>query len=80
MAHKKRNLPIGVQSFSTIITEDHVYIIEFKLHGTAEDALNQIEDKLYYQKYLDSGKTIVLIGAEFDQEKRTIGKWLSKQL
>ena len=65
---------------ATLITADHIYIIEFKLHGTAADALKQIEDKVYYQKYLDKGKKIVLVGVEFDLENRTVGKWITKQI
>ena len=65
---------------ATVETDSHIYIIEFKLHETAQTALNQIEAKKYYQKYLDRGKVIVLVGVLFDLEIRNIGDWISKQL
>ncbi len=51
-----------------------VYIFEFKLFGTHQEALAQIKKKRYYEKYLDSGKKITLVGAAFDPEERNIGE------
>ena len=60
-----------------VTTADSVYIFEFKLtgNGSAEDALNQIKEKHYAEKYLVDGKKIVLIGAGFDEVTRTIRDW-----
>ena len=60
-----------------ITTADSVYIFEFKLsgNGSAEDALNQIKEKRYAEKYLVDGKKIVLIGSSFDEVTRTIRDW-----
>ncbi len=63
-----------------IQTDTLVYIIEFKLQGTKEEALQQIKDKQYAQKYLGQGKPIVLLGVEFDKQKRNIGEWLEEPL
>lgn len=46
----------GVLEFDNII-----YIIEFKL-DKAQDALNQIKEKRYYEKYMSMNKEIVLLG------------------
>ncbi len=51
-----------------------VYIFEFKLFGTHQEALAQIKEKRYYEKYLDSGKKIILVGVAFDPEERNIGE------
>ena len=58
-------------------TADTVYIFEFKLsgNGSAEEALNQIKTQEYAAPYKASGQKIVLIGAGFDEEKRTIRDW-----
>ncbi|AIW89757.1 ATPase AAA [Treponema sp. OMZ 838] len=58
-------------------TADAVYIFEFKLsdNGSAEEALNQIKTQEYAAPYKGSGQKIVLIGAGFDEEKRTIRDW-----
>ncbi|MEN8907776.1 MAG: PD-(D/E)XK nuclease domain-containing protein [Clostridiales bacterium] len=46
----------GVIEFDSII-----YIIEFKL-DKVQDAMKQIEDKKYYERYLKSNKKIILLG------------------
>ncbi|MDR0451850.1 MAG: ATP-binding protein [Treponema sp.] len=63
-----------------VIRKDTVYVFEFKLSGsgTAEEALEQIDGKGYLLPYSAEGKTLVKVGAEFDREKRTIGKWLEQ--
>jgi hypothetical protein len=55
-----------------------VYIFEFKLdgNGIAEDALKQIDEKDYAGKYNLSGKKIIKIGVEFDNERRNVWRWL----
>ena len=53
-----------------------VYVFEFKLSGTKEDALEQINRKQYAQKYQDTSKQLVLVGVEFDQKTRNIGEWI----
>ena len=65
-----------------VYTAECIYIFEFKLtsNGSAEDALNQIKEKRYAEKYLVDGKKIVLIGAGFDEEKRTIRDWKTELL
>lgn len=59
-----------------IETDDMICIIEFKLKGTKEQALQQILDTEYEQKYLLSGKRNVLIGVEFDQDTRNLGDFV----
>jgi hypothetical protein len=61
-------------------TEKHVYIFEFKLNCSADEALKQIHDKAYYQKFLGSGREIILIGANFSTENRNIGEWKTEVL
>ena len=65
-----------------VITVDTVYLFEFKLsgNGSAEDALNQIKEKRYAEKYLVDGKKIVLIGSSFDEQKRTIKDWKTEEI
>ena len=65
-----------------VYTAECVYLFEFKLsgNGSAEDALNQIKEKRYAEKYLVDGKKIVLIGAGFEEATRTIKNWKVEQL
>ncbi|MEL3905602.1 MAG: ATP-binding protein [Treponema sp.] len=54
-----------------------VYLFEFKLtaNGSAEDAMKQIQEKGYADKYAGSGKQVICIGSSFDEKKRTIKDW-----
>jgi hypothetical protein len=63
---------------AVVITADTVYVFEFKLSGnaTAEDALKQIDDKGYLIPFTAGNRKIVKIGAEFNAEERTLGRWL----
>jgi hypothetical protein len=56
-------------------TKKYVYCFEFKLNGTAEEALRQIDSKEYLLQWKGSGKELFKIGISFDFEKRTIGRW-----
>jgi hypothetical protein len=56
-------------------TKNHVYCFEFKLNGSAEEALAQIDGKDYLLPWRGSGKELVKVGVSFDFEKRNIGEW-----
>ncbi len=49
-----------------------IYVFEFKLNGTAEEALAQIKEKGYHEKYLRAGKKVTLAGVAFDSEMRNL--------
>ena len=61
-------------------TKKYVYIFEFKLNRSSAEALRQIHDKEYYQKYLGSGREIILIGAKFSTKKHNITDWKTEVL
>ena len=65
-----------------VYTADTIYLFEFKLsgNGTAEDAINQIKEKDYATQYKLNEKKIVLIGAAFDDNTRTIKDWKTEML
>lgn len=52
------------------------YVLEFKLDGTAEEALAQIDDKHYTLPFETSGRQIIRIGINFDSKTRNIEKWV----
>lgn len=56
-------------------TADYVYIFEFKLDGTAAEALRQIEEKGYDREYAADKRKIYRIGASFSSETGTIDEW-----
>jgi len=60
---------------AVVETGNKIYIMEFKM-GSEQEALAQIKEMKYYEKYLNSGKEIVLLGIGFDAGKRNIGNYL----
>ena len=66
-------------------TPQYRYIMEFKLDGTAEEALQQIKDKNYQLQFFGDAlahsggqgesKTFI-IGVNFSKETRTIDRWV----
>ncbi|MCX8083490.1 MAG: ATP-binding protein [Calditerrivibrio sp.] len=49
-----------------------IYIIEFKVD--TKDALTQLKEKRYYEKYLNLNKPIYLVGIEFDSKIKNIAR------
>ena len=56
-------------------TPGYVYIFEFKLDGTAAEALQQIEEKGYAREYAADNRVLYRIGASFSSETGTINDW-----
>jgi hypothetical protein len=56
-------------------TKNYIYCFEFKLNGTAEEALAQIDSKDYLLPWERSGQELVKVGVSFDYEKRNIEEW-----
>ncbi len=56
-------------------TNDYVYIFEFKLDGTADEALKQIDDKGYAEPYAADSRKLFRIGVCFSSEKKNITEW-----
>jgi hypothetical protein len=69
------------RSDMVVETDGAVYVFEFKLDGTVEEALAQIDSKGYLIPYEvsigDDGKPKKLfkVGASFDSATRTLGGW-----
>jgi hypothetical protein len=63
---------------AVITTRDAVYIFEFKMSetATAEEALEQIDDKGYPVPFTASGKQIVKVGVEFSADERGVKRWV----
>ena len=59
-----------------IETPDYVYIFEFKLDGTAAEAMQQIEDKGYAKEYASDKRKLYKIAAVFSSEIGTIEEWI----
>lgn len=60
--------------------EGVIYLFEFKVDKSAEEALRQIEEKQYWQRFVPEEKPIHLVGVSFSKEKRNIVDWKEKTL
>jgi hypothetical protein len=61
---------------AVVKTPERIYLFEFKLGGTAKDALQQIKDKHYAAPYLDDGREIICAGVAFGLDERNLTDWL----
>ena len=59
-----------------IRTDQFIYVMEFKLDGTAEEALRQIEEKQYALPFASDSRRLFKVGVNFSNATRNIEKWL----
>ncbi len=57
-------------------TPRYIYVFEFKLRGTAEEAIRQIDDRGYLIPYTADEREVVKVGVAFDATTRNLGEWL----
>ena len=62
----------------TIQTKDYVYILELKVDKSADEALQQIEDKQYAAPFAADTRKLFKIGVCFSSEERGIKDWKTK--
>lgn len=60
-------------------TDKYIYVMEFKLDGTAEEALQQIHDKQYPLPFASDSRKLYKIGVNFSEKTRGIEKWLIEE-
>ncbi len=59
-----------------VFMRDAVYVMELKMRGSAQEALDQINSKDYAIPYQTEGKPVVKIGIAFSQETKTVSDWI----
>lgn len=52
-----------------------INLMEFKLNGTANEALRQINEKGYALPFASDPRQLLKIGVNFSAKTRNIGKW-----
>ena len=60
-------------------TDQFIYIMEFKLDGTAEEALRQIDGKKYALPFAADPRKLFKIGVNFSNEMRNIERWVVEE-
>lgn len=61
---------------AVVKTPKYIYVFEFKLDGTAEEALQQIDEKGYLIPYQADGRELLKIGVNFSKTERNIERWV----
>ena len=60
-------------------TPKYVYIFEFKLDGTADEALAQIRERGYGKAYEADNRQVFFVGASFSSKTGTIEDWKTEE-
>ncbi|KAK3604952.1 hypothetical protein CHS0354_000616 [Potamilus streckersoni] len=60
---------------AAVFTSTHIYIFEFKINKSTDEAIEQITKKDYARKYSHANKTLIGIGANFVTDKRAFDPW-----
>ena len=61
---------------AVVKTPKYIYVFEFKLNGTAEEAIWQIDEKGYLVPYQADGRKLIKVGVEFSAIERNVSRWL----
>ena len=59
-----------------VFMPDAIYVMELKINGTAQDALDQINNKGYALRYVADGRKVVKVGMGFSVEKRAMTEYV----
>lgn len=58
-------------------TDNAIFVFEFKVDGSAEEALKQIDEKGYMLPYkFEEGKSLVKVGVNISSASRTVDSWI----
>ena len=56
-------------------TDNYVYLFEFKVEASAEEALEQIRKHEYATRYAADTREVICVGVNFGRRKRNITEW-----
>ena len=66
----------GGRTDVVVLMPETTYVMELKLGGTAQQALEQINSKNYALPYVTEGHRVVKAGISFNADTRTIDDWM----
>ena len=69
----------GGRADCVVETPRFVYVFEFKLDGSAAEALRQIDERGYALPYAGGGRPVFRIGASFSSTTGTIAEWETRR-
>lgn len=60
-------------------TDKYIYVMEFKLDGSADEAMRQIHEKQYTAPFVSDSRKIYKVGVNFSKDVRGIEKWVVEE-
>ncbi len=64
---------------AVVHTGQWIYLFEFKIDKNAAEAMSQIRNKDYLRKYMQPGKKVFLIAANFSSDDGRISDWVAEE-
>lgn len=64
----------------TVKVNNNIFLFEYKVDCSEEEAISQIEERKYYEKYLSDDKEIYLIGIHFDSKSKNISEFVWRKV
>ena len=64
------------RSDAVVWQKDAIYIFEFKMDGSAKEALEQIKSQNYPIAYKNDGRKIVKVGVNYSSEQKQLTEWV----
>ena len=64
----------------TVVMDKGIFIFEIKMRSNPGNAIGQIKEKKYHEKYLMEGKEIFLVGIEFNEEAKNLSKFETENI
>ena len=68
----------GGRTDMVVYMPDTTYVLELKVSGTAQEALDQLNRQHYALSYHTDGNRIVKAGIHFNTDTRTIDEWVTE--
>ena len=70
---------VGGRTDMVVWMPDTVYVFELKVNGTAQEALEQIDDKGYAIPFQTDHRRVVKVGVRFNAENRVPEEWMVRE-
>lgn len=67
------------RSDAVVWEKDIIYIFEFKMDGTAQEAIGQINSKDYPIAYKNDGRKIIKVGVNYSSEQEQLSEWIIQE-
>ena len=67
------------RSDAVVWEKSAIYIFEFKMDKTAQEAMNQINSKDYPIAYKSDGRKIVKVAVNYSSEKEQLDDWIIEE-